>query len=227
MKIMIQEMEEELIEATFISEGKGRFNCEVLIDNKIEKCYVASSAKLEQFLKLKNKKVLLTVNSETSKARYTLWSVRHRKKQILLNLMKVNQIIEKLIITNLLFEGAYTSIQRERTIENYKCDLLLFRGNVSELIEIKTVISTKSEAFFPSVTTTRAIEQLIKIKVILSKGFKVKYLIVCLSPFVKSIKLNDNYKEYKMHFMECVGLGMEVIKLKLEYKDRLIRYERL
>lgn len=221
------EVNEEFTEGVFISEDKGRFSCEVKIGNEIQKCYVPSSAKLGQFINLKNKKVLLSHNNNTSKTAYTLWSVSYRQRQVLLNLKRVNEIIEQFIDKSKLLEINYDSIQREKVLENYKCDLLLSKENVKVLVEIKTVISTKREAYFPGANTERAVEQLVKLRDILRKGYKVKYIIVSLSPFVKSIELNNNYEVYKNYFIECVDLGMEVIKLKLEYKDNLITYSRL
>lgn len=221
------EMNDILIEGTFIRELKGRFSCEVMINDTVEKCYVPSSAKLENFIDLKNRKVLLTVNSKTSKTKYTLWSVIYKRKQILLNLKKINEIMVGIINDSEFLKANYDSVQREKIIENYKCDLLLLKDNVTEVIEIKTVISTEKKALFPGVNTKRASEQLLKLQAILKRGYKVKYIIVSLSPFVANIEINDTYKEYKLNFSKCTELGMEVIKLKLVCKEKSIFYERL
>ena len=53
---------EEYKVGVFLEECKNRFLCKVLIDEKIEECYLSCSCKLSHFVNLKNRKVLLEKN---------------------------------------------------------------------------------------------------------------------------------------------------------------------
>ena len=61
---------QKCIAGQFVRELKNRFLCEVVIDGKVEVCYIPSSCHLSNFLQLEGKEVLLmpTVakNSRTS-----------------------------------------------------------------------------------------------------------------------------------------------------------------
>lgn len=222
MKLLkLFELEAPLIKATFLKESKNRFLCEVLINDNIELCYVPSSARLENFLKLKNKTVFLTLNPPTSKTKYTLWSVLYRNKHILLNLKKVNSLIELAITNNLLQLGPYKSIDREKTLNSYKCDLFL-NGQSNHVVEIKTIISTSKTGLFPTVHSARSIRQLKELKSLLSRGFNVTYILVSLSSSLKEIYLNSEYNEFCSEFLNCVHAGMNILSITLYFENNTI-----
>lgn len=222
MKLLkLFKLETALIKATFVKESKNRFLCEVLINETIELCYVPSSARLENFLIFKNKTVFLTPNPPSAKTKYTLWSVLYRNKHILLNLKKVNSLIELAITNNLLQLGAYESISREKTINSYKCDLFL-NSNPNHVIEIKTIICTSKIGLFPTVYSTRAINQLKELKSLLSKGFKVTYILVSLSSSLKEIAINSEYQEFYSEFLDCVHAGMNFLPITLYFEKDTI-----
>lgn len=215
----------ELVEGIYINENKRRFSCEVEIDGIIEQCYVASSSKLEQFVELKNNRVKLSKNNDSSKFKYTLWSVESEGIEVLLNLKKVNQIVENFIRYENLFDTNYDEILKEKVIENFKSDLILKKDNVIEIVEIKSLISTKKETLFPKAIGNRAIDQLNKLKKLLKLGYRVKYIIVALSPHIEKIIINSQYKQYNLLFKECVSLGMKVEKIKLECINNKIYFK--
>ena len=222
MKLLkLFELESPLIKATFLKESKNRFLCEVLINGTIELCYVPSSARLENFLKLKNKTVFLTLNPPTAKTKYTLWSVLYRNKHILLNLKKVNSLVELAITNNLLQVGLYESITREKTLNSYKCDLFL-SGQPNHVIEIKTIISTSKIGLFPTVHSARSISQLKELKSLLYKGFNVTYIITSLSSSLKEIDLNSESTEFYSEFLNCVHAGMNIIPITLCFESNII-----
>lgn len=215
----------ELKAGIYVREGKYRFGCEVETGEGVENCYVASSAKLEQFLELKNRQVKLIKNLKDSKNKYTLWSVKYELGDIILELNRINLIIERLIKNENLLDNYYDKITRERTVENLKSDLLLENGQHTEIVEIKTVISLNPTALFPNLKTDRAVEQLKKIEVLLRKGYIVRYIIVALSPYIKKIRVNSEYKEYEKYYNRCIKLGMKELKIKLMYDKYSIKYE--
>lgn len=220
----IEEVSGELIPGIYKLESKRRFSCEVEVNGKIESCYVASSAKLEQFIELKNKKVKLSINNASSKFKYSLWSVEHEGKEILLNLKKVNELIEILIIKENLLKKSYTSIKKEKYIKNFKSDLLLETENDFEIVEIKTVITDQEKAIFPNLNSKRSVEQLKKIQELLKQGYKVKYIIAALSPYIETVELNPEYLEFTRLFKQCKFLGMEVLIVKLYQINKEIKY---
>lgn len=64
----------------FISESKNRFLCTVRIDGTEEICHIASSCRLDNFIDLRGKYVLLVENmSKTSKTRHSVIAVKHKR----------------------------------------------------------------------------------------------------------------------------------------------------
>ncbi|MED1947216.1 MULTISPECIES: DNA/RNA nuclease SfsA [Brevibacillus] len=217
--------DEELVEGIFIEESKNRFLCTVKINGVPCECYVPSSSRIENYLKLKNKVVLLTINKAGKRTKYSLFAVQYYNGYILLNLNLVNRIVESLISHNMLKQLNGFSIQREQVVDSYKTDLLLTnRYNEKIIVEVKGIISSKKEANFPSVFSERAISQLILIKDMLLKGYKIFYLIVSLSPVVNKIKLDDKYSEYTSLLKECISLGMNLLAFSLKFEDNTIKY---
>lgn len=215
----------ELTRGIYRREGKYRFGCEVEIQNKIENCYVSSSAKLEQFVALKGKEVRLIKNLGNTKNKYTLWSVKYGAGEIILDLNRVNLVIENLIRRkNLLFKD-YKKITREKKVGDFKSDLVIEMEEYMEIIEIKTIISLEEIALFPNLQTYRAIEQLKKIESLLKQGLRVTYMLIALSPYIRDIEINPEYKDYRKYYNRCVKLGMRTFKIKLRYEKYSIDYE--
>ena len=150
--------------------------------------------------------------------------MEHEGKEILLNLNKVNEIIEILIIKENLLKKSYTNIQKEKYIKNFKSDLLLETENDFEIVEIKTVITDQEKAVFPNLNSKRSVEQLKKIKELLKQGYKVKYIIAALSPYIKTVELNPEYLEFTRLFNQCKLLGMKVSIVKLYQINKEIKY---
>ncbi|EFM10717.1 DNA-binding protein stimulates sugar fermentation-like protein [Paenibacillus curdlanolyticus YK9] len=211
----------DITKGTFIKESKNRFLCTVMIDGLVNECYVPSSSRIENYLKLKNREVLLTKNkSKNRRTEYSLFAVKYYNKYILVNLNMVNSIVQFLIQENKLKSLSSFSIKREHIINGYKTDLLIENdeGN-RNIIEVKGVISSKQEVMFPSVYSERAIFQLSRIKQLLHEGEKVTYIITSLSPTVRRIKLDDTYREYYHSFKECLDLGMQTQAFSVNFHN--------
>ncbi|MCS7460378.1 DNA/RNA nuclease SfsA [Paenibacillus doosanensis] len=216
------------IKGVFVEESKNRFLCIVLIENELCECYVPSSSRIENYLKLKGREVLLTANKGTNKrTKFSLFAVKYYNKYILINLNMVDQIVETMIIDNKIKKLSGTRLKREQTIEGYKADIMIENhgNNKATIIEVKGIISAFREARFPSVFSERAIVQLQKIKGLLQRGYKVVYLIVSLSPILKKINIDSNFSQYHSLLLECIELGMELRSFSVSFNEGRIEYK--
>lgn len=200
---------ENITKGIFISEIKNRFLCEVNIEGKNTVCYIPSSCRLDNFLELEGKQVLLLpTKTKGASTKYAVFAIPHKRNYILLNSSMANRLVESNIRGRRFAElGKRTTIFREHKIDSYKCDLFIKDSNT--LVEIKSIISTDNEAMFPSVYSQRALDQLHFIKELLVQGYKACYIIVSLNPYVKSISIN-NETEFCTLFKQCIDNGMTV-----------------
>ena len=214
-------MEEELLQGAgnaivgiFVKELKNRFLCEVMIEGEAMECYVPSSCRLENFLVLRGKQVLLLpTQTPSSRTRYSLLAVPYKRNYILLNTSKANKVIadnlHKRYFSSL---GKRTSISKEKLFGTYKSDLFL--PNSRTLIEIKSVISLESVAVFPTVFSERTIHQLADISRLLDEGFKAALIITSLSPYVQQLVL-DNTTPFFKALQPCLQKGLQLIAVAL------------
>jgi DNA-binding sugar fermentation-stimulating protein len=133
----------------------------------------------------------------------------YRNKYIMLNLNLVNGLFEQSIANGMhkKYESLGTCFM-EANVEGYKADLFFKEEKL--IMENKAIISTTKETLFPTVFSRRAILQLKKLNTLLSLGYKVRYNIILLSPFVRVIELNEAQKEFYKNFNECIENNMEV-----------------
>lgn len=196
-------------EGIFVNESKNRFLCEVIVDGQTTECYIPSSCRLDNFLQLPGKTVLLSRNmSRSSRTEYSVAAISHKGSYILLN----TSISNKLILDNInsrrfSFIGPRNNILKEQKIGAYKVDLLVDE-KIKTLIEIKSIITPSNNAFFPTVFSQRAIDQLEQIRYLLKRGYKACYFFVSLNPYVKSIRINSDINEYHALLNECIMQGM-------------------
>lgn len=200
-------IEEYITHGIFRCEIKNRFRCIVEVDGQEELCYVASSCRLSQFIYLEGKEVLLLPKGESaSKTKYTLYAVKKGNGYILLNLSMANNTLQEQLHRRIFsFLGKRQNILREKTEAGYKADLYVEDSNM--LIEVKTIISDRKEAEFPTVYSERSIEQLRRIKKLLKDGYKFCYMFAVLSPTVKLVTVKED-TEFYSEFKECIEAGM-------------------
>lgn len=203
-------MSQDYVIGTFVREEKNRFICTVNIDGIDEECYIPSSCRLENFLELAGKKVILHENmNKSARTRYAVYAIRFKRNYIVLRTAEANDIIRNNITNRrFAFLGKRKIVERECNIEGYKTDLYL--PETKTIVEIKSIIATTDEAVFPTVYSERAIEQLEKIKILLKNGYKVVYIYVSLNPYVKraSISKEDHSTKYAELMKECLMQGM-------------------
>lgn len=195
---------------TFIREEKNRFLCTVNVNGMDEECYIPSSCRLENFLKLAGKEVVLRENQNTAaRTRLAVYALKFKQNYLILRTAEANDIIRNAIESRRFsYLGKRRIIEKEYVVEGYKADIYL--PETKTIIEIKSIITTEVKAFFPTVYSERALEQLGKIKILLDAGYKVVYIYVSMNPYVKEIGLAQEKRllEYSRLFKECAEKGM-------------------
>ena len=104
-------------------------------------------------------------------------------------------------------EGKRKTILTEHKIDDYKTDIYIKDTNT--VVEIKSIISTSSPGIFPTVYSERTLQQLSKIQELLSRGYKVCFMIVSLNPYLKEIRI-DEKTEFFGVFSSCIEKGMTI-----------------
>ena len=213
--------ESQITTGVFKQELKNRFRCVVTIDGKDELCYVPSSCRLSNFIELDGKHVLLTPSINSVALPLTLLATAENGKVTILNLSIANEaLFEALKGRRFSFLGKRQSVRREVLLNGYKADIYI--EDTRTAIEIKTIISSRKSALFPSVVSKRSLRQLEHIKELLEDGYKVCYTFVSLSPNVKRIEL-DRTSPFYSAFLRCVREGMSFYGCSLKYQDGTIR----
>lgn len=214
-------MKQDYILGTFVREEKNRFLCTVNINGVDEECYIPSSCRLENFIELAGKEVILHENmNKSSRTRFAVYAIHFKQNYILLRTAEANTIISDSISSRRFsFLGKRNEIVNEYKVDNYKADIYL--PETKTVIEIKSIIATTKNAVFPTVYSERAIKQFEKIKILLSKGYKVVYIYVALCPYVNQVSLSMDKRliEYSCLFNECIRLGMDCKAYAIEVKE--------
>lgn len=193
----------------FIHESKNRFLCTVNIDGTEETCYIASSCRLDNFIELGGKSVLLVKNTgKTTRTRYSVIGVKHKRNYIILNALWANRAIEgSLLRRRFSFLGKRKDYKAEIEIDGYRADFFIPGSNT--IIEVKSVIATGETAFFPTVFSERTLLQLRNISKLLENGYKGYFIIVSLNPYVKEIQLLRE-SECVAALKDCIAKGMRL-----------------
>lgn len=207
----------EVKEGIYLQGAKHRFMCEILIEGKVEKCYVPSSCKLEKLISLTGEPVLVTpVKKKNSELRYSLYAVKKRRSWILLNLSEANTVVgENLNKKCFGFLGSTKNMVYEKQIENYKSDIFLPEEKL--MVEIKTVLTEEEQGFFPGIKSERAKKQLEVIDKLLDKEYKACLLLMALNPSTKRIAISDELKD---SVQAAIDKGMVCKGFVIKFRNR-------
>lgn len=197
----------KFIEGVFVKELKNRFLCEVLVNGESTVCYVPSSCHLSNFLDLTNKKVLLVLTqTPNSRTKYALFAVPFKRSYLILNTSMANAAVaNSLRKARFSYLGKRKTILNEHKVDDYKADVYIQDSRT--IIEIKSIIATTNSGIFPTVYSERTIKQLKKLHELISKGYKISFIIVSLTPYLKEILIDNNTEFYK-EFVTCIKQGM-------------------
>ena len=212
------EKSSKYIEGIFVKELKNRFLCEVLINGESTVCYVPSSCHLSNFLDLKGKTVLLIpTQNPKSRTPYALFAVPFKRSYLILNTSMANSaLVNSLNTRRFSYLGKRKTILTEHKIDDYKTDIYIRDTNT--VIEIKSIISTISPGIFPTVYSERTLQQLSKIQDLLSRGYKVCFIIVSLNPYLKEIQI-DEQTEFFSKFSSCIEKGMVIKAYSCKFNE--------
>ena len=193
----------------FISESKNRFLCTVQIDGTEEICHIASSCRLDNFIDLRGKRVLLLKNKlTTGRTKYSVIGVKHKHNYIILNTSWANKAIDSGIRKRRFsFLGKRKDYRTEFDVNGYKADFFIPCSKT--VIEVKSVIATSETAAFPTVYSERTLEQLKVIADLLDNGYKGYFFIVSLNPYVKCINLINDSDVVKQ-LNKCIARGLVI-----------------
>ena len=211
--------ETEIKTGIFQKEIKNRFLCVVNVDGTDTVCYIPSSCRLSNFIDLNNREVMLCpIKKANARTKYSVCAVKYRGSFVPLNLSSTNKTIfcslQRKLFT---FLGDRHTFLREKVVDGYKSDIYI--ENSDTIIEIKSILSFKPTAYFPTVYSERAIRQLESIRGLLECGHNVCYMFLSMYSGVKEIILNQQQKEYSQLFRECIEKGMIVCGFSLGMKD--------
>jgi len=201
---------------SFVSEDKNRFRCTVKINGAAETCYIASSCRLDNFINLNGKTVLLkpTVSKKAS-TKHTVFAVKHKRSYVLLNSFLANTAIENSLHSRkLAILGKRLPYKKEFTIDSYKADFYL--PDSRTIVEVKSVITLQKVALFPTVYSERALKQLSALRELLGKGFSAHLIIVALNPYIEEIEIPKETEFYAtlQHSISC-GLSVKAFTARL------------
>lgn len=199
---------QDITYGVFKAEIKNRFLCVVDVNGVDTICYIPSSCRLSNFIKLEGKTVLLKpVAAVNARTQYSVYAVKLGRSIVILNLSLANRIIEQQIHRRLFsFLGRRSTISREHTVDDYKTDLYI--ADTRTIIEIKGLLSFDPKAIFPTVVSDRAVKQLKSMSLLMNQGFKVCYVIVSFNSSVSSVEINRNERSFYHAFQDCVSMGM-------------------
>lgn len=216
---------EKLKEGIFIKECKNRFICEVMVDDEAIECYVPSSCRLDNFIDLHGKRVLLLPTATpTSRTRYSLFAVPYKRNHILLNIGMVNSVIEQDIKKRCFSTlGKRSKVSREYKIGSYKSDFYIKDSRT--LLEVKSILSLEKAALFPTVFSQRTLDQLKEIATLLDSGYKAALVIASLSPYVEQIQI-DHASPFYEALKPCVEKGMQLLAVSLHIQQDEARIKR-
>jgi len=208
----------DTITGIFVEETKNRFLCTVEINGCVEKCHISSSCRLENFVSLAGKEVVLSkIQSQNASARYTVMAIKHKHSYIILNPSLANTAIRSCIHNRrFAFLGKRSEIKKECKINDYKSDFYI--PSQKRIIEVKSVISFNEVIAFPTVYSERAIKQLDSISALLKDGYKASYIIVSLNPYAKTLEINKATKLFEKLSM-CMEDGLELKCMKCNLLD--------
>lgn len=118
-------MRQDYIVGVFVREEKNRFLCTVEVEGKEEECYIPSSCRLENFLELAGKEVLLRENqNKNARTRLAVYALKIKQNYLILRTSEANSIIaNELRGRRFSYLGKRSVIERECTVEGYKADI--------------------------------------------------------------------------------------------------------
>lgn len=203
----------EYIEGTFLEELENRFRGRVKIGSRIVPCYIPSSSKLGNLLELPGKKVRLVRRN----GKLVLWAVAHKRSYIYVCCDYANELFGRFLKNK--------ELLREHTVLGYRFDFYDPQAKIG--YEIKSLITAATALTFPNVKSERRLEQLKRLKRVLARGIKVRYILISLSPFLKQLTLAATDRTVaSLCQLERRGLELRVYRIRRGCGLKEIKFQR-
>lgn len=119
--------------------------------------------------------------------------------------------------------GKRKTILKEHYVGGYKSDLFIIDTNT--IIEVKSVLSTEKKVQFPTVYSERSLEQLDKLKQLLTNGYTIRYMIVALNPYINCVSISSETPFYAA-LIDCLKHGMTLSAFTCRNKNNRITVDR-
>lgn len=201
--------QEHFIEGKFIEELKNRFLCSVEINGIPETCYVPSSSRMDNYIDLCEKHVLLSRNkSPKSKTDYSLYAVKEQDNWILLNTNMVNGLFLPWITEK---NPDSIIIPEYQVSESYRCDYYVSSEHSKKIIEIKSILSTEMHIRYPKVWSQRLLRQLNDIYSLLKQGIQVDLYFAVLNATTTTVTANHDLGDIRDALKKCIQNGLNVL----------------
>lgn len=205
----------------------NRFIAEVEVDGAIEIAHVPNTGRCRELL-VEDAVVYLAVsNNPKRKTRFTLHFVENKNKLVSLYSQEANRIVYEAIEDGKIKElSGYSTIQREKTIDNSRIDVYLANENEECYVEVKGVtLIVDGEARFPDAPTergTKHLKELIKLK---KEGYRTVIFFLIQHPAGNSFRPNwDNDPKFAQTLNEAYKEGVEILVYKTENTLKEIKF---
>lgn len=199
---------DKLIEGKFIDEIKNRFLCLVEINGESEICYVPSSSRMDNYIDLKGKSILLSCNKNPkAKTNYSLYAVKEQNSWVLLNTNMINGLFLPWLTDN---NPGANIVSEYQISDSYRCDYYISKLYSQKIIEIKSILSTEMHTRYPKVWSQRLLRQLHDINNLLQQGVEVDFYFAVLNVNTSKIEVNNEFVDIKDAFDKCIQNGLNI-----------------
>lgn len=221
-KYLLLDKKKNLLKGDYIKELPPRFVAEVSLEGLTHLVYTGTNSKLSNYVELKGQKVLLQKNTkEESKSQFSLFALDKEEVCLILNSNMINNIFEELYYIGGLKEYTiYGEGLPERTIENYKCDFFFSEENL--LVENKTLMCKESKIVYPSESSGHIRKQLEAIREVLRSGYKVKYNLFILFPWINRLSWAEDIKDL---IKEIQSMGLQILLYYIYYENNILKVQ--
>lgn len=218
---LLMDKRDGLLDGDYIKEIPPRFVVEVSLNGLTHLVYTGTNSKLSNYVELAGQKVLVQKMIKPSKYLFSLFGLDKGNMHLILNSNIINKIFEELYYIGAL--KGYTIYGMglpERTINNYKCDFFFPEENL--LVENKTLMCKESKIVYPLESSEHIKKQLESIRDVLRSGYKVKYNMFILFPWINKLSWSEDIKDL---IKETQSMGMQILLYYIYYENNILKVQ--
>ncbi|MBQ2986051.1 MAG: helix-turn-helix domain-containing protein [Tyzzerella sp.] len=220
-KYLLMDKRDNLLDGDYIKEIPPRFVAEVSLNGLTHLVYTGTNSKLSNYVELEGQKVLLQKTIKQSKYSFSLFALDKGDMYLMLNSNIINNVFEELYYIGALKGYTIYGIGLpERTINNYKCDFFFPEENL--LVENKTLMCKESKIIYPLESSEHIKKQLKSIRDVLRSGYKVKYNLFILFPWINMLSWAEDIKDL---IKETQSMGMQILLYYVYYESNILKVQ--